>query len=80
MDLDNDGDQDLAVAIMGGLVVASNELDHFVVRDVLTTNDDTTSLNGPSRAESIFGTGSTDDSIVDPSIDVVDPSLSDEPF
>ena len=30
VDLDNDGDQDLAVAIMGGLVLASNEQDHFV--------------------------------------------------
>ncbi|MEO2049078.1 MAG: VCBS repeat-containing protein [Pirellulales bacterium] len=44
LDFDNDGDQDLAVAIMGGVVVASNEGDHFQVRDVLTSDDDTTSL------------------------------------
>ena len=44
VDLDNDGDQDLVVAIMGGLVLAANETDRFVVRDVIKTNDDTTSL------------------------------------
>lgn len=44
IDIDNDGDQDLAAAILGGLVVASNEGDHFQIRDVLPTNDDTTSL------------------------------------
>jgi hypothetical protein len=44
LDLDNDGDQDLAVAILGGIVVASNEGDRFVVRDVLETHDDTTTL------------------------------------
>jgi hypothetical protein len=44
LDLDNDGDQDLAVAILGGIVAASNEGDHFIVRDVLKTDDDTTSL------------------------------------
>jgi hypothetical protein len=44
VDLDNDGDQDLVVAILGGVVIASNEGDHFVVRDVLPTHDDTTSL------------------------------------
>ena len=44
LDLDNDGDQDLAVAIMGGVVVASNEGDHFQVRDVLASDDDTSSL------------------------------------
>jgi hypothetical protein len=44
LDLDNDGDQDLAVAILGGVVIASNEGDRFQIRDVLTTHDDTTSL------------------------------------
>jgi hypothetical protein len=44
VDLDNDGDQDLAVAVLGGLVVAANEGHRFVVRDVLATHDDTTSL------------------------------------
>ena len=44
VDLDNDADQDLVVAIVGGLVIASNEGDRFEVRDVLATEDDTTSL------------------------------------
>ena len=44
IDLDNDGDQDLAVTILGGLVVAENVGQRFVVRDVLPTHDDTTSL------------------------------------
>ncbi len=44
VDLDNDSDQDLVVSVMGGLVIASNEQDHFVVRNVLATSDDTTSL------------------------------------
>ncbi len=44
VDLDNDGDQDLAVAILGGVVIASNEGDRFRLRDVLTTDDDTTSI------------------------------------
>ncbi len=43
--MDNDGDQDLAVAILGGVAIASNEGDHFVLRDVLATDDDTTSLS-----------------------------------
>jgi hypothetical protein len=45
VDLDNDGDQDLVVAILGGVVIASHEGDRFAVRDVLTTHDDTTSLS-----------------------------------
>ncbi|MCA9148155.1 MAG: VCBS repeat-containing protein, partial [Planctomycetales bacterium] len=44
VDLDNDGDQDLVVAVLGGLVIASNVGDHFEVQDVLSTHDDTTSL------------------------------------
>ena len=45
LDLDNDGDQDLVVAIIGGLVIASNEhQESFQVRDVLPTDDDTMSL------------------------------------
>ena len=44
VDLDNDGDQDLAVAILGGILIASNEGEQFAVRDVLATDDDTTSL------------------------------------
>ena len=44
VDLDNDGDQDLVVTILGGVVIASNEGDRFRVRDVLTTHDDTTSI------------------------------------
>jgi hypothetical protein len=43
-DLDNDGDQDLCVAILGGIVVASNEGDHFRVREVVSTHDDTTTI------------------------------------
>jgi len=46
VDLDNDGDQDLVVAILGGLVVASNEnAERFRVRCVLPTEDDTMSLS-----------------------------------
>ena len=44
VDLDNDGDQDLAATILGGLVVAENTGSHFVVQDILETHDDTTSL------------------------------------
>jgi hypothetical protein len=44
VDLDNDGDQDLAVAILGGIVLAANEGGRFSLRDVLETNDDTTTL------------------------------------
>lgn len=45
LDLDNDGDQDLAVALLGGLAIASNEGSHFELRDVVLTDDDTTSLS-----------------------------------
>ena len=45
VDFDNDGDQDLAVAIMGALVLASNEGERFQVRQVLKTDDDTTSMS-----------------------------------
>ena len=44
-DLDNDGDQDLAVAIVGGVVIASNDGQQtFTVRSILSTDDDTMSL------------------------------------
>ena len=46
VDLDNDGDQDLVVAILGGVVVAENDgQGRFQLRDVLPTNDDTMSLS-----------------------------------
>ncbi len=46
VDLDNDGDQDLAVAILGGLAVAENDgKGRFRLRDVLPTGDDTMSLS-----------------------------------
>lgn len=45
VDLDNDGDQDLAVAILGGLVTAENIGNRFVVREILPTHDDTTSIS-----------------------------------
>jgi hypothetical protein len=46
VDLDNDGDQDLVVAILGGVVVAMNENNsRFVIRSVLPTDDDTMSLS-----------------------------------
>lgn len=45
LDLDNDGDQDLVVSIIGGLVVAANEnQNRFEVRAVLPTDDDTMTL------------------------------------
>ncbi len=45
VDLDNDGDQDLVVAILGGLVVARNENNsRFEIQVVLPTDDDTMSL------------------------------------
>ena len=45
VDLDNDGDQDLVVAILGGVVLAANEgYQRFTVRDVVSTSEDTTSL------------------------------------
>ncbi len=45
IDLDNDGDQDLAVSVLGGIVLAENERQQrFRVRTVLPTDDDTMSL------------------------------------
>ena len=45
VDLDNDGDQDLVVAMLGGVLVAENvEQQQFRFRDLLTTTDDTMSL------------------------------------
>ena len=46
VDLDNDGDQDLAVAVLGGVMVASNESNtRFVVQEVLPTGEDLMSLS-----------------------------------
>lgn len=45
IDLDNDGDQDLVVAVIGGVVLAENQDQRrFVMRTVLPTSDDTMSL------------------------------------
>lgn len=45
LDLDNDGDQDLAVAIMGGIVLAANRGDgRFDLRGVLRTSHDVMSI------------------------------------
>ncbi len=44
VDLDNDGRQDLAVAIFGGIVVAQNMGSRFEIRAVLPTSESTTSL------------------------------------
>lgn len=45
VDFDNDGDQDLAVAVMGGVVLASNEDNtHFQFRTLLASTEDTMSL------------------------------------
>lgn len=46
IDLDNDGDQDLVVAFLGGVAVASNEAGtRFQVRTVLETSDDQMSIS-----------------------------------
>lgn len=46
VDLDNDSDQDLVVAILGGVVVAENDgQGRFRLRDVLPSCDDTMSLS-----------------------------------
>ena len=46
VDLDNDADQDLVVAIHGGVVVAENDgKGKFRIRDILSTTDDTMSLS-----------------------------------
>ncbi len=44
LDLDNDGDQDLAVATVGHLIVASNEGHAFTIRTCLATDEDTMSI------------------------------------
>jgi tetratricopeptide (TPR) repeat protein len=45
VDLDNDGDQDLAVAILGAVVAAENDgSGHFTVRHVAPVSDDTMSI------------------------------------
>ena len=44
VDLDNDGDQDLAVAMIGYLVVCSNEGNRFKVQKLLPTDEDNMSL------------------------------------
>ena len=46
LDLDNDGDQDLVVAVMGGVVLASNEGgEHFQYRTLIPTTEDLMSLS-----------------------------------
>ena len=46
VDLDNDSDQDLVVAIRGGVLLAENDgQGRFHIRDVLETDDDTMSLS-----------------------------------
>jgi hypothetical protein len=46
VDLDNDSDQDLVVAILGGVVVAENDgQGRFRLREVLSSGDDTMSLS-----------------------------------
>ena len=46
IDLDNDSDQDLVVAILGGVVIAENDGEgRFHLRDVLKTSEDTMSLS-----------------------------------
>lgn len=45
VDLDNDGDQDLVVAIIGGVIIASNDRQmSFTIRSLLSTDDDVMSL------------------------------------
>ena len=45
VDLDQDGDQDLVAALVGNLIVASNEGERFEIRGKLSTNDDTMLLS-----------------------------------
>lgn len=45
VDLDNDGDQDLVVAMIGHLIVASNESSRFQIRNILSTDEDNMSLS-----------------------------------
>lgn len=44
VDLDNDGDQDLVAAIMGGAVLAENTGSRYEIKTILPTTDDTTSM------------------------------------
>jgi len=44
-DWDNDGDQDLAVSVLGGVMLAENQgNEKFKLRDILSTSDDTQSM------------------------------------
>lgn len=45
VDLDNDADQDLVVAMVGHLIVASNEGNQLKIRNILPTDDDNMSLS-----------------------------------
>lgn len=45
VDWDNDGDQDLAVGLVGGVILASNEGARFQIRTILPTGNDTMSLS-----------------------------------
>jgi hypothetical protein len=46
VDLDNDADQDLVVAVLGGVIIAENNGEgQFKIREVLETGDDTMSLS-----------------------------------
>ena len=46
LDLDNDGDQDLAVAVLGGVIISENlGSGNFKLRKILPTSDDTMSLS-----------------------------------
>ncbi|MEC7696008.1 MAG: VCBS repeat-containing protein [Planctomycetota bacterium] len=44
-DFDNDGDPDIAVVVAGGIILSSNEGDHFEQRAFISTADDTRSLS-----------------------------------
>ncbi|MEZ6116227.1 MAG: FG-GAP repeat protein [Pirellulaceae bacterium] len=44
LDLDNDGDQDLVVGVLGGVILAENADQRFQVRQFLPTHDDVMSL------------------------------------
>ena len=44
LDVDNDGDQDLIVAMVGRVIVAANEKDRFRIRASLAVSEDTMSL------------------------------------
>ncbi|MFT5303037.1 MAG: hypothetical protein ACI87E_002631 [Mariniblastus sp.] len=45
VDLDNDADQDLVVAMVGHVIVASNDGKQFKIRNILPTDDDNMSLS-----------------------------------